>query len=194
MDCAKIGRLIAGLRKEKGLTQQNIAEALNITNKTVSKWECGLGCPDISLWPELSVILGVEIKQMLEGEIIPNKPDIGNIEKIRFHVCPSCRNILISTGGAAIFCCGRKIEPLMAEPHQDLPPITVDVVDGDYFIEIDHPMSREHYLLFAAIVKSDQVSLKRLYPEQSAACRLPYLAKGKLYLYCIRDGLMMYKL
>ena len=42
MDCAKIGRLIAELRKEKGLTQQNIAHALNISNKTISKWECGV--------------------------------------------------------------------------------------------------------------------------------------------------------
>ena len=61
MDCAKIGRLIAQLRKEKGLTQQNIAHALNISNKTVSKWECGLGCPDVSLWADLSAILGADM-------------------------------------------------------------------------------------------------------------------------------------
>ena len=60
MDCVKIGNLIAKLRKEKKLTQRNIADALGIQNKTVSKWECGLGCPDLSLWPELSTILGVD--------------------------------------------------------------------------------------------------------------------------------------
>lgn len=54
MDCVKIGNLIAKLRKEKKLTQRNIADALGIQNKTVSKWECGLGCPDLSLWPEQS--------------------------------------------------------------------------------------------------------------------------------------------
>lgn len=42
MDCAKIGRLISKLRKEKGLTQKNIADALGISNKTVSKWETGV--------------------------------------------------------------------------------------------------------------------------------------------------------
>ena len=42
MDCAKVGRLILQLRREKGLTQQNLADALNISNKTVSKWECGV--------------------------------------------------------------------------------------------------------------------------------------------------------
>lgn len=45
MDCAKVGKLILQLRKEKGLTQKNVADALNISNKTISKWECGMGCP-----------------------------------------------------------------------------------------------------------------------------------------------------
>ncbi len=61
--------------KRKNLTQKNIADALGIQNKTVSKWECGLGCPDLSLWPELSAILGVDMKPMMEGEITSNKPD-----------------------------------------------------------------------------------------------------------------------
>ena len=103
MDCVKIGNLIAKLRKEKKLTQRNIADALGIQNKTVSKWECGLGCPDLSLWPELSTILGVDMKQMMEGEITSNKPDSGNIDKVRFYVCPSCGNILVSTGSCLLY-------------------------------------------------------------------------------------------
>jgi len=58
-----------------------VADALGVQNKTVSKWECGQGCPDLSLWPELSNILGVDMKQMMEGEIMPNNPDSGNIGK-----------------------------------------------------------------------------------------------------------------
>ena len=49
MDCIKTGRLLAKLRKEKGLTQREVADALGISNKTISKWETGLGCPDLSL-------------------------------------------------------------------------------------------------------------------------------------------------
>lgn len=98
MDCAKIGRLIAQLRREKGLTQKDIAQALNISNKTVSKWECGLGCPDVSLWADLSMILEADMAQMMEGEITLNRPDTGNINKSRFYVCPSCQNVLVSTG------------------------------------------------------------------------------------------------
>lgn len=96
MDCVKIGKLIAKLRQKK-LTQKDIADSLGIQNKTVSKWECGSGCPDLSLSPELSAILGADITQMMEGEIISNSPYNGNIEKMRFYVCPVCGNILFST-------------------------------------------------------------------------------------------------
>lgn len=49
MDCAKVGQLILQLRREKGLTQRQLADTLGISNKTVSKWECGRGAPDVSL-------------------------------------------------------------------------------------------------------------------------------------------------
>lgn len=192
MDCAKIGRLITRLRKEKGLTQQNMADALNISHKTVSKWECGLGCPDVSLWPELAAMLGVEITQMLEGEIVPNRPDSGNMGKVRFYECPTCHNALFSTGSASVFCCGRKLEPLAPGNSEHKPTLQAEVMDVDYFITIDHPMEREHYLLFAAYVKSDRVFFTRLYPEQSAEVRMPHMPGGKLYLYCTQHGFEEY--
>lgn len=192
MDCVKIGKLIAKLRKEKELTQKNIADALGIQNKTVSKWECGLGCPDLSLWPELSAILGVDMTQMMEGEITSNKPDSGNIDKVRFYVCSSCGNILVSTGSASIFCCGRKLERILPTDTSILPKITVEEIDTDYFVTFDHPMTKEHYLSFVAYVKSDRVFLYRLYPEQSPSFRLPITAGGKLYVYCIKHGLLVY--
>lgn len=192
MDCVKTGKLIAKLRKEKKLTQKNIADALGIQNKTVSKWECGLGWPDLSLWPELSTILGVDMKQMMEGEITPNKPDSGNIDKVRFYVCPSCGNILFSTGSASIFCCGRKLERILPSDENIAPKITVEEIDTDYFVTFEHPMNKGHYLSFVSYVKSDRVFLNRLYPEQSPACRFPRITGGKLYVYCIKHGLLVY--
>ncbi len=192
MDCAKIGRLIAQLRREKGLTQKDIAQALNISNKTVSKWECGLGCPDVSLWADLSMILEADMAQMMEGEITLNRPDTGNINKSRFYVCPSCQNVLVSTGSSSIFCCGRKLEQLALQQDENTPRITVEVIDVDYFITIEHEMTREHYILFAAYVQSDMVFLTRMYPEQGAAVRIPYMPGGKLYLYCVKHGLTVY--
>lgn len=192
MDCVKIGKLIAKLRKEKNLTQKNIADALGIQNKTVSKWECGLGCPDLSLWPELSSILGVDMTQMMEGEIISNKPDSGNIDKVRFYVCTSCGNILISTGSASIFCCGRKLERILPTETSILPKISVEEIDTDYYISFDHPMSKENYISFVAYVKMDRVYMYRLYPEQSPSFRLPITANGNLYAYSVKNGLMIY--
>lgn len=68
MDTEKIGALIAKLRKEKGLTQKELANQLHITDRAVSKWERGLGCPDISLLDDLAKILGVSISSLLNGE------------------------------------------------------------------------------------------------------------------------------
>lgn len=68
MNNEKMARFIYELRKSKNLTQQQLADKLNITNKTISKWERGLGCPDISLLPALSDILGVTTRELLNGE------------------------------------------------------------------------------------------------------------------------------
>ncbi|MDX9917969.1 MAG: helix-turn-helix domain-containing protein [Gudongella sp.] len=194
MDCVKIGKLIAKLRKEKGFTQKNVADALGIQNQTVSKWECGLGCPDLSLWPDLSAILGVDMKQMMQGEITINKPDIGNISKVGFYVCPSCGNILVSTGAASIFCCGRKLEKLVPVETLEEPRIKIEEIDMDYYVSFDHPMEKEHYLSFVAYVQSDRIFLNRLYPEQSPTSRFPISKGGKLYVYCINHGLYTYSI
>lgn len=191
MDCEKVGKLIRTLRTEQGLTQKNIADALGISNKTVSKWECGLGCPDLELWPELSVILGMDMGQLMDGEITRNRPDSGNISRVRFYVCPDCGNILFSTGAATIHCCGRRLEQLKVT-GEGQPAVTVEEMDTDYYVTFDHPMTKQHYLHFAAYVKSDRITLHRLYPEQEAAVRFPAQRGGTLYAYCSTHGLVRY--
>jgi len=79
VDYQKIGLLISTLRKEKGLTQKELADKLGITDRAISKWERGLGCPDISLLDDLSKILDISVLEILKGrrldkdEIINNK-------------------------------------------------------------------------------------------------------------------------
>lgn len=68
MNQEKTGLFIAQLRKEKAMTQRELAARLGITDKAVSKWERGLGCPDISLLNSLSEILGVTTSELLNGE------------------------------------------------------------------------------------------------------------------------------
>ena len=71
MDKERTGQLITELRKEKGLTQKQLADALNVTDKAVSKWERGLSFPDVSMLEPLSELLGVSIMEILAGERQP---------------------------------------------------------------------------------------------------------------------------
>lgn len=78
MDNTKTGAIIKQLRKEKGLTQLQLAEMLHITDRAVSKWERGLCAPDISLLEPLSRILGVSIVELIEGELSDIPPQAEN--------------------------------------------------------------------------------------------------------------------
>ncbi len=70
MDQIKIGKFIAECRKQKNLTQMQLAEKLNITDKAISKWERGLSLPDSSIMLELCGILGITVNDLLSGEVI----------------------------------------------------------------------------------------------------------------------------
>lgn len=189
MDCKKVGTLILGLRKEKKLTQKQLADAMSISDKTVSKWERGLGCPDVSLLHELSDVLGVKIEKILLGDLDPNNADGGNMKRIKFYVCPSCGNIITSTGEADVSCCGRKLTALIAKPSDEKHHLKVESIEDDYYITFSHEMSKAHYLNFVAYVAYDRVLVVRLYPEQSGEVRFPRMHGGKLYFGCNQHGL-----
>ena len=76
MDCSKVGRLILSLRQERGLTQKQLAESLGLSDRTISKWERGLGLPDVSLLRELSAVFGVNIERILAGDLQPNEQEV----------------------------------------------------------------------------------------------------------------------
>lgn len=68
MDQKKIGSFLKELRKEKGITQEKLAEELNVTGRTVSRWETGSNMPDISLLVEISEFFDVSIPEIINGE------------------------------------------------------------------------------------------------------------------------------
>ena len=190
MDSKQIGELLARLRKERGMTQQQVAEALHVSPQAVSKWERGKGCPDISLLPALSSIFGVALGRLLMGDLAPEKTEVGNMRRLKFYVCPDCGNILTATGGGELHCCGRKLGPLQARPTDEAHAVTVREIEEDWYVTFSHPMEKDHYFRFAAYVATERVLLVRLYPEQGGEFRIPQLrGGGKLYLCCSRDGL-----
>lgn len=70
MNQEKVGKFIAACRKEKGLTQSQVAEKFGISNRAVSKWETGKSCPDASIMVELCDLLGITVNELLSGERI----------------------------------------------------------------------------------------------------------------------------
>lgn len=72
--------------------------------------------------------------------------------------------------------------------------LTAELSDGEWYRTSGHPMHREHFLSFAALVHEDTVMLRRLYLEWGAQTRLPYFAHGTLLWYCTRHGLFAQKI
>lgn len=73
MDQVKIGKFISDLRKEQGMTQQQLSDAIGVSNKTISKWECGNGMPEISSVMPLCQTLQINVNELLSGERLPEK-------------------------------------------------------------------------------------------------------------------------
>ena len=189
MDNEKIGKLIYGLRKERNMTQLQLAEILHISDKTVSKWERGQGCPDISLLLDLSRVLGVDMEKLLSGRLEANEERGGNMKKLNFYVCPECGNVITAMTEAGISCCGKKLQPLEAVKAPDEERLLVENIENDYYISSDHPMLKEHYISFVALLTGDTLTLKKQYPEWDLQVRIPGRTHGKLIWYCTEHGL-----
>ncbi|MDF2838992.1 MAG: family transcriptional regulator [Evtepia sp.] len=189
MDSQKIGLLLYDLRKEQNLTQKQLSEKLHISDKTVSKWERGAGCPDIAMLKRLSEIFGVDVEKILQGDLNENHKDGGNMKRIKFYVCPNCGNTLTATGGDELSCCGRKLNPLLAKVPEEEHTLTVETVEDDYYVTFTHEMTKQHYITFVAYVDIDRMLLMKLYPEQSSAVRFPKMHGSKLYYHCSQHGL-----
>ncbi|MDD5930933.1 MAG: helix-turn-helix domain-containing protein [Oscillospiraceae bacterium] len=189
MEQLQTGALIRALRKERGMTQRELAELLHVTDRAVSKWERNLGCPDVGLLPQLAQIFGVSMAHLLRGDLAPNIPEVGNMRRLKFYVCPECGNVLTATGGGELHCCGRRLEPLAPKPMDEPHAVKVEPVEEDWYVTFSHPMEKDHYFRFAAFVGTERVLLVRLYPEQGGEFRIPPMRCGKLYLCCSRHGL-----
>ena len=82
------GTQIKTLRENMNLTQKELADILDVSDKTISKWETSRGYPDISILPELAKALGVSVAELLTNNIVRNNNRHGNMLKTEFYVCP----------------------------------------------------------------------------------------------------------
>ena len=189
MDNAKIGKLIYKLRKEQNMTQLQLAQQMNISDKTVSKWERGLGCPEVSLLPELSKLFGVDLEKLLSGQLETNARLGGDMKKLQFYCCPDCGNIITAMTATSLSCCGRKLQPLQPKRATEHERLVVEKVEDDFYITTAHPMERGHYIAFVALLSGDSIMLRKQYPQWELQVRIPIFAHGRLLWYCNRHGL-----
>lgn len=127
--------------------------------------------------------------ELLNGERIANRNISCNVLRSKLYVCPICGNVIHSTGSAAISCCGILLPPLEAEEMDESHSLTVENVEDEQYLTIRHPMTKEHYISFAALVTSDRFQLVKFYPEGDAAVRMRLRGHSILYFYCNRHGL-----
>lgn len=187
------GAIIKKLREEKGLTQSGLAQRLNVSNKAISKWETAKGYPDITLIEPLAQILGVSVMELLSGNDITNRNRSFNMLITKIYVCPVCGNVIFATGEAAISCCGINLIALEAEETDEEHSLSIERVEDEYFVTVEHEMTKEHFISFIAEVSDDGVQIVKLYPESNAQTRLKLRRARYVYFYCNRHGLFKVK-
>jgi len=146
------GEIITEKRKALDMTQKNLADKLNVTVQAVSRWERNVGLPDITILKHLSEILNLSLTEILNGCVTSGDNKSGNIDKIKFYICPLCGNIVTSFGTADISCCGNKLEPIMQEPAE-ADSAAVSYENGEIRAEINNPMTKENYITFISYIK-----------------------------------------
>ena len=183
------GKIIKDLREKQGLTQTELANMILVSSKTISKWETGKGLPDISLIGALAKALKVSVIELMNGEYINNNNKSSNMLKSNFSVCPICGNIIHSMGENINSCCGITLPVLEAENEDEEHIINCDLIENEYYITINHDMTKEHFISFISYVTNDRCEIVKLYPEQNAEVRFMKRGKGIIYAYCNKDGL-----
>lgn len=190
MDQTSIGELIRKLRTDMGLTQKQLAEQLHVSDKAVSKWECGNGCPDLSLLTALSFFFGTDIQVLLNGRIDKNETEKGDMKKLRFYVCRGCGNIITSTSDVAVTCCGSRLSALKPRAAEDSEKLTLKDIGGEWYVTSDHEMSKENFISFAAYLNDSTAMIFRQYPEWAMQVRMPLYRSGWLVWYSAKEGLL----
>ena len=193
MDNYVTGAVIRRLREAKRMTQEELAQTLFVSSKAVSKWETGQGFPDISLLEPLAGSLGISVIELLSGESISNRNLSSNMTRGKFYVCPVCGNVIRTIGEAVISCCGITLPPQEAESADEAHAIRLETVEDEYYVTVNHPMTKDHYISFFAAVSDQGVQFVKLYPEGGAEARFKINRVRGIYAYCNRHGLFWKK-
>ena len=105
------------------------------------------------------------------------------------NVCPICGNVIHSMGEIAICCHGIQLIPEEAECPDDNHKINIERIEDEYYVHIEHEMTKSHCISFVAALSSDGLQMTKLYPEGQAENRFKIIGTRRIYYFCNRDGL-----
>lgn len=183
------GAVIKELREKNKMTQRELAEKLGVSDKSVSKWENSRGFPDITLLEPIANVFRISVTELISGNTIHNANISANMLRSKFYVCPICGNVIHSMGEAAIHCHGIQLMPLEAESTDVRHMIFIERSWDEYYVRIDHSMTKRHFISFVAAASSDEMQMVKLYPEGNAEARFKIRGVRRIFFYCNRDGL-----
>ena len=183
------GAVIRELREKNKMTQLQLAEKLGVSDKTVSKWETAKGYPDITLLEPIAEVFKISVTELISGNTVHNANVSANMLRSSFYVCPVCGNVMHSMGEAEIHCHGILLTPLEEEPADEQHLCSIERMEDEYYVRIDHSMTKEHYISFVAAASSDEIQMVKLYPEGNAEARFKIRGVRRIFYYCNRDGL-----
>lgn len=189
------GSIIKKLREQKSMTQQQLADKLSVSDKTISKWETGRGYPDITLLEQIAAVLDISLIELMSGENIINKNKCSNMAKIKIYVCPVCGNIICSVGESIVCCCGINIPALECEQPDAEHAIEIKRDEDEYYICLpNHEMTKKHNISFIMAVRDNGYEIIKLYSEGQAECRIKISRTCFIYFFCNHHGLFKVKL
>ena len=165
LDMKKVGKNIKAARTEKNMTQLELAEKLGVSDKTISKWETAKGYPDITLLEPIADAFRISVTELISGNTIHNANVSANMLRSKFYVCPVCGNVIHSMGESVINCHGVLLSPLEAEPSDENHMVFIERVEDEYYVRIDHDMTKNHYISFIAAASSDDMQMVKLYSK-----------------------------
>ena len=183
------GTAIKEMRLQKQMTQSQLAQILNVSDKTISKWETGKGYPDITLLEPIADAFGISVTELISGNRILNRNISANMMRSGIYVCPVCGNVIHAVGEAVVQCHGIQLLPAEPEQADERHTVSIERVEDEYYVRIDHDMTKEHYISFIAAVSPDRIQMVKLYPEGNAETRFQIRGVRKILFWCNRDGL-----
>ena len=133
--------------------------------------------------------MGVSIIELFSGEGVVNTNRSFKMQRMKFHVCPVCGNLIQSIGEAVVSCCGIVLPALEAEPGDDGHHLHFEQVEDEYYVTIPHEMSKSHYISFILALKDDGYEIRKLYPEGNAEARFKISRTKEILYYCNKHGL-----